>query len=328
MLKLSIIVNMYNTAVYMPKCIDTLLHQDLSMTDYEIILVNDGSPDNSLEMANDYASRFSNIKVCSHANKGLAGARNTGLDAAEGQYVCWVDPDDYVEPNSFCALLNQMDAEQLDILRFRYQNVDEHYNLMPDYEHEAHFDYTPGLITGRDFLTQRLGIQCYVWPYIYRLQFLRDTGIRFIEGCYLDDTPWLPRVLLAAKRMNCVDWRRHYYLQRSTSMVRISSPAGLKRKMDGQWMLWNILKEQYAQQTYPEVKEWYRMMRSHTAFGILNLTATYHYSACSAAIRQLKADDAFPLSLRMASHKSLRKFRLINLCPLLFCWLIHILHGK
>ena len=270
-MRLTRVVNMYNTAAYMPKCLDTLLHQDIPQGDYEIILVDDCSTDNSLELANEYARKVNGctktqintacaainidkqdeviknahstsvssdsphglecnqpqvltselaapvianapnmptdeshveclqknvdcincekneknnvassdcekknqwhelIRVIHHEkNKGLAAARNTGIDAAKGEYLCFVDPDDYIEKNSLAALLKQMDDEQLDMLRFNYQKVDEQYNNVPDSEIEARFDYTPKIMSGTEFLAHRLGIGCYVWAYIYR----------------------------------------------------------------------------------------------------------------------------------------------------------------
>ena len=127
MIRLSIISTLYKTAAYLPRCIDSLLNQDIPSDEYEIILINDGSPENDLEIAKSYASQYHNIKVVSHPNKGLAGARNTGLSIATGQYLCFVDPDDYILPNSFECLLNQMDDEHLDMLRFDYHVVNPLY---------------------------------------------------------------------------------------------------------------------------------------------------------------------------------------------------------
>ena len=245
MMKLSIVVNMYNTAAYMPKCLDTLLNQDIPLSDYEIILVDDCSLDNSLEMAKDYAAKYLNIRVCTHdKNRGLAAGRNTGTDAAKGEYLCFVDPDDYIEKNSLAALLKQMDEEQLDMLRFNYQKVDEEYHNVPDSEIEARFDYTPGVMTGTEYLANRLGIGCYVWAYIYRLEFIRKTGIRFFEGCFFDDTPWLPRILQKAQRVNVNPVRHQYYLQRTGSMVHSHNKQAVMRKVDMYMQMIDILMEQ------------------------------------------------------------------------------------
>lgn len=323
-MRLSIVVNMYNTAVYMPKCLDTLLHQDIPASDYEIILVDDCSPDSSLEMANDYAAKYPNIRVCTHEkNKGLAAARNTGIDAAKGEYLCFVDPDDYVEKNSVAALLKQMDYEQLDMLRFNYQKVDEDYNNVPDSEIEARFDYTPGVMTGTDYLAHRLGIGCYVWAYIYRLEFIKKTGIRFFEGCFFDDTPWLPRVLQKAQRVNVNQIRHQYYLQRSTSMVHARNQQAIIRRADMHMQMIDILLEQKSAAP-AETYEWYDMMFANAAISLLTALATIDYRMCMDYYNRLRKKSIFPLSDAMASKKSLRKIKLLNSIPHLLLLFVHL----
>ena len=328
-MKLSIVVNMYNTAVYMPKCLDTLLHQDIPQNEYEIILVDDCSTDNSLAMAYEFAEKYNSkfagegmnglkderIHVIHHeTNKGLAAARNTGIGAAKGEYLCFVDPDDYIEKNSLAALLKQMDEEQLDMLRFNYQKVDEQYNNLPDSEIEARFDYTPKIMTGTEFLAHRLGIGCYVWAYIYRLEFIKKTGIRFFEGCFFDDAPWLPRILQKAQRINVTPVRHQYYLQRSTSMVRASNKQAIIRRADMHMQLIDILKEQRTEAS--EVTyEWYDMMSAHAAISMLTGVATIGYALSLDYYKRLREKKNFPLSTARASKKSLRKIKMLNRLP-------------
>ena len=146
--KLSIIVPVYGVAKYLPKCVDSLLAQDIS--DYEIILVDDGSPDECPEICDQYAASYPSefkgqenskaaphastpytihhtpsIRVIHQANAGLSAARNAGIVAAQGQYILFVDSDDYLQPNTLGALLEQAERDNLDVLRFRYQNVKE-----------------------------------------------------------------------------------------------------------------------------------------------------------------------------------------------------------
>lgn len=308
----------------MPRCMETLLEQDIPQSEYEIILVDDCSPDNSLEMAKEYAAQYKNVRVCTHEkNKGLAAARNTGIDAAKGQYLCFVDPDDYIKKNSLAALLKQMDDEQLDMLRFNYQKVDEDYNNVPDSEIESRFDYTPGVMTGTEYLAHRLGIGCYVWAYIYRLEFIKKTGIRFFEGCFFDDTPWLPRILQKAQRVNVNPVRHQYYLQRTGSMVHSHNKQAIIRKADMFMQMIDILKEQRTdapQETY----EWYDMMFAHAAVSVLTGLATIDYRMSVNYYNQLKGKGIFPLSSARASKKNLRKIKLLNACPRLLLILLRI----
>lgn len=327
-MRLSIIVNMYNTAKYMPRCMETLLEQDIPQSEYEIILVDDCSPDNSLEMARDYAIRYKNVRVCTHEkNKGLAAARNTGIDAAKGQYLCFVDPDDYIEKNSLAALLKQMDDEQLDMLRFNYQKVDEDYNNVPDSEIEARFDYTPGVMTGTEFLAHRLGVGCYVWAYIYRLEFVKKTGIRFFEDCFFDDTPWLPSILQKAKRVNVNSVRHQYYFQRIGSMVHSHNNQAVIRKVDTQMQLIDILLEQ-KKEAPRETYDWYNMMFAHAAASLLTSIACVDYRISLGYYKRLKEKGIFPLSLNRTTFKSRRKIKRLNICPRLILFLIKIKNLK
>ena len=90
--KITFIVPIYGVESYLRKCVDSLLHQDYD--DYEIILVDDGSPDKCPSICDEYATRFDKIRVNHQENKGLSGARNAGIDAARGEYLCFVDSDD------------------------------------------------------------------------------------------------------------------------------------------------------------------------------------------------------------------------------------------
>lgn len=321
---LSIVVNMYNTAKYMPKCIDSLLEQDILPSDYEIILVNDGSTDNSLSMAKEYQNKsekselFPKIKIVNQENKGLAAARNAGVNVAEGKYLCFVDPDDYIEKNSLNELLSIMEGKNIDILRFNYQKVDEDYNNLPDSQSEADFDYSDGIMTGIDFLKNRLGIECYVWPYIYRLDLIKSHNIRFIETCYFDDTPWLPRVLQKAQRVECIPVRHQYYLQRQGSMVRTNNIESIKRKVDGQINLLNLLNEQ-TKVAVPDVLHWYKKMIDHIIISLLTAVSVYLYTDRHKYISKIKEINILPLS----NGKTIKRL-LINFFPILYCWLIYM----
>lgn len=326
-MQLSIVVNMYNTASFLPRCMETLLDQDISPELYEIILVDDGSTDNSLELAQEYATQsISNammptIRVEHHANKGLAGARNTGLKAATGKYLCFVDPDDFIEKNSLAALLQQMEIENLDILRFNYQKVDETGAYLPDVVAEKNFDYSSGVMTGVQFMQDRLTTCCYVWAYIYRLNLIRANYIWFDETCYFDDTPWLPRVLPLAERVNCIDARHLFYTQRSGSLVHTTSIESVKRKVEGQIRLLEIL---YTHKHMEEVHCWYKGMYSLIIISVLTSVAKYFYNQRNYYLKRIKCFDIWPLAQHRSITNSKRKINLINISPKLYIWLVHL----
>ena len=130
-MKLSVIIPVYNVAPYVRKCVESVLAQDLDPKDYEVILVDDGSTDGSGEICDSLvASQPLNLsasqplmKVIHQENQGLSAARNAGIAVAKGKYIQFVDSDDYLEPNVLGGLVEQMERENLDVLRFDYQNV-------------------------------------------------------------------------------------------------------------------------------------------------------------------------------------------------------------
>ena len=306
---------------------NSLLNQDIPGDSYEIILVDDGSTDNSLELANSYLLEKLNhpswpeIRVCSHPNKGLAGARNTGLDAAVGEYLCFVDPDDYIEENTLAALLHQMDNEQLDMLRFNYQKINEHGQYIADSEMEASFDYSSNIMSGSEFLITRLTTTCYVWAYIYRLDLIKSHNIRFIEGIYFDDTPWLPRVLQIAERVNCTAVRHQYYLQRTGSLVHTLNADAVMSKVEGQLRVMDILEDQIATVDVV-VHRWYKMMLAHVCVSVLTSVALWDYKNSNKYIDKIRR--LLPISTHRATKKLFRKILLINFSPQLYMWMIYM----
>lgn len=99
MYKVSIIIPVYNVEIYLTRCLDSCLQQDLSYDEYEIIAINDGSTDNSLSILQDYADRYPNLKIVNQDNRKQGAARNRGIEIATGDYIWFVDSDDWLEPN-------------------------------------------------------------------------------------------------------------------------------------------------------------------------------------------------------------------------------------
>lgn len=120
MTKVSVIIPIYNAENYLKKCIESVLHQTLQGV--EIILVDDGSTDGSGAICDQY-SVFQNIKVLHQENKGLSAARNTGLDAATGDYVAFLDSDDYVDPEMYNEMYLTAKKENVDIVYCNYAVV-------------------------------------------------------------------------------------------------------------------------------------------------------------------------------------------------------------
>lgn len=308
----------------MEKCLGTLLDQDIPQDEYEIILVNDGSPDDSVDIAHRYAVEHSNVKVVSYeVNRGLAGARQAGTDVAQGQYLCYVDPDDYIKRNSFASFLQKMEEENLDMLRFDYCMVNEAGETLTKPQDARIIDYTPGIIDGITFLTERLGYGCFVWAYIYRTSLIKDSGVRFCQGDYFDDTAWLPQIIRRAKRVDSTPEVRYFYYQRTDSLVNTASQETMVRKLDAELVVVDRLNEQ-MKTAEPSVLSWYRGMNSKLAYSVLSTAAVDVPDHYKAYMKSLKALDVFPLKCPNASRFQKVKIAILNIAPGMFSMLLRI----
>ena len=136
-LRLSIIVPVYNVEPYLESCLQSIVTQSLSPFDYEVLVINDGSPDGCAAILDRYAQRYPQIIALHQENQGVSAARNAGLDRARGRVITFVDSDDALEPNSLHAVLERFEAANLDVLYTHIQAVDERNNPVQQ-------DYTVG----------------------------------------------------------------------------------------------------------------------------------------------------------------------------------------
>lgn len=336
---LSFIIPLYNSAKWLRKSLDSVLEQDIPLEQMEIICINDGSPDNSADIAREYNKEYPDtVVVLDQENQGPSGARNNGMRHATGKYLCFVDPDDYVEPNVYGKLVKQMEDEQLDMLRFNYQSVDENYHPVDKPTFEKRFDYSPKLLSGAEFIATRLDIACNIWRYMYRREIITKNEIWCFTGDYYDDTPWLPLVLLRAERMNVCDTVVYDYMERSDSLVKTKDPMMMKRKSDGQVLLLKYLEEEKKQLLIGNSKlvvadrwregviDWYRRMEAHAVVTLLTNIGVSLFTLRKDYVSRLCELDIFPLCNKTDSKKTLRKIRLINIHPLLLIWMIHLIN--
>lgn len=321
---LSYIIPLYNSATWLPKCLYSVLNQDINEDEVEIICVNDGSPDNSAEIAREIAKEHPCIIVIDQENQGPSGARNTGMRAATGKYLCFVDPDDFVQPMVYGSLVQQMEEEQLDMLRFDYQVVNEHYEIIPKRPFEYKFNYKPQLMTGTQFLSERLDIACNIWRYIYRREIITENNIWCFVGDYYDDTPWLPLVLMKAERLNICDKVVYNYLERSNSLVNIRSPRAIQRQIDGHFMLLSLLQNQLKTVENQSVHQWYDRMIAHSVTSLLTLIGVYQFSQRKVYVNHIKQLDVLPLSTLKAEKKIWRKIKMINISISLFLLFVYL----
>ena len=331
MVKLSIIVPIYGVEQYLRKCVDSLLNQDIS--DYEIILVDDGGTDGCPAICDDYASPNSltpslinslpKIRVIHRENGGLSAARNSGIEVAQGEYIMFVDSDDYIEPNVLKGLLAQVERDKLDVLRYNYQNVNEQYEVFKPYKDaKRDANYSEVVTDGEDFLNNCLGPLCYATHFVLRRILVHDC--LFKEGVYFEDTEWTPRMLLKAKSVASTPTVVYNYLWRAGSITLPDNPQKREKVLRDKMELIRGFKNQRKLVKDPV---WFTWMTSFTTMTILNMLTAMPYIERKPYLKELEDLHIYPLSIKkekMMSHKI--KTIIANISPSLYCHLMHVLH--
>ena len=213
---LSIIIPMYKVEQYIKKCLLSCISQDIPYSEYEIICINDGSPDASAEIAGEIAKQDNNIRIINQENQGLSVARNTGLKNAKGDYVWFVDSDDWIEENCLGRIISKL-SNNLDILQLQYRHV-----WLDPYSIK---EFSPVLIKG-----VKSGVEVTIEgglpdpaPFcIYRRKFLLDNDLKFVPGIYHEDSEFKPRVVYLAEKITSDDVVCYNYFQRQSGSIMSS----------------------------------------------------------------------------------------------------------
>lgn len=215
MKRLSIIVPIYNVEAYLERCVDSLLNQDLEPSDYEIIMVDDGSTDGSGALADQLCQKGTNL-VCVHqANKGLSGARNTGLAHAVGEWIWFVDSDDAIEPNCLKNLLDYGTQSGATSLHLGYTHI---FNEGPSQTYLPAGLERGKVVSGQQFFCE-LHVVPTAWSYLHKRDFLVKHGLRFFEGIIHEDEEFLPRFLWFCPGIALYPHALYRYYQNSASIM-------------------------------------------------------------------------------------------------------------
>ena len=206
----SVIIPVYNTAKFLPKCLDSVVGQTLQ--NLEIICIDDGSTDNSPEILREYERKDSRVKVITKPNQGCWTARNAGLDIATGEYVAFVDSDDYLELDAYETAYNAAHAHDIDILYFGY------------YKDEKPRKYPAKIVDVQSTTDFRKFPQfVFVWNRLYKNSMLKESGVKFEELPVLNDFAFDYMVLPWAKKLESIEnVFYHYNMQNTGSITHVT----------------------------------------------------------------------------------------------------------
>lgn len=201
---LSLVIPVYNVAPYLPRCLESLARLDPRPD--EIVVVDDGSTDECPRILADSASSLPQMRVIRQENGGLSAARNTGLEAARGKYLAFVDSDDFLEADAYRRALDVAESDALDMVLF---NAMFHFEgRKPDRPIHENLPGSAQVVSGREWLRERLAskfLPHMVWMHLYRREFIEENRFRFIPHLIHEDVIWTTQTLLAAKRVRYID---------------------------------------------------------------------------------------------------------------------------
>ena len=229
MKKISVIIPVYNIEKYIRKCLESVINQ--TYKNLEIIVVNDGTKDNSMEIVREYLED-NRIIVINKENGGLSSARNKGLEIATGDYISFVDSDDYLEKDLYSKLIEKVEDEDIIVFDSRY--IDTKTQKILQETKNVNIDSEKIKVLKNE---KNNGLEYYfdlsvvVWDKIYKRDFLKKYNLKFVEGIIYEDIPWSYEVYLLAKKVKYLNMIGYnYQVNRENSIMHCSQNNKIKDK--------------------------------------------------------------------------------------------------
>lgn len=230
--KFSIIIPVYNVEKYLKKCLDSVFNQ--TYKEYEVIVVNDGTKDSSMDIVKDY-----NVKVINQKNQGLSAARNAGVKVATGDYLIFLDSDDYWEKNLLKELSKSL-KNNPDLVRFQINEVYEDGRVIP-YQEESFTN-----LSGPDAFKKIVKYHFVenAWCYAISKKYYLQNKFEFKPSTIHEDFGLIPLIIMKAKKVNSINYLGYNYLQRQGSIMSNKNYEKTKKKVADMYLHYNYLIEE------------------------------------------------------------------------------------
>ena len=217
--KISVIIPVYNVEKYLAECLTSVVNQ--TFKDIEIICVNDGSTDNSPKILEEFAQKDSRIKIINQENQGMSCARNAGLAVATGEYITFVDSDDYISTDLYADMQKYLPAELI-CFNAKIFPMSEKYRALQNYI-QCKFE-------GEQPITEKIIKQTniHIWNKIFKTSVIRENNIKFPDGLYFEDFPFMFEYLHSINTAKFVTGKGYYfYRQQPNSIMKTCSPKSI-----------------------------------------------------------------------------------------------------
>ena len=303
--KISFIVPVYNVEKYVKECIDSIL--SIKSFCYELIIVNDGSTDASMQVVTSICPKNANIKIFTQQNRGLSAARNVGVSLASGEYIYFIDSDDKISTDNLQCLVEEISGDE-DIVIGNFStfcadgmNIQNHCKIP---HKKTAFG---GYFLEKYYLKE---IYTVVWRNLYKRNFILENKLRFMEGVTYEDVEWSPRALWFAKKVTYYNYSIYNYRKREGSIV--NSTFSSKKYED--IINVGISLASFTIQVHPSSEVIYVIHESIAYFVLLALAKVKKYPSCFSLESGIILFEM--LCLRNPKYKFLRL--ILRFCPFIF----------
>jgi len=312
-MRLTYIIPAYNAEPYLERCVETLYMQDIPVEDFEIILVNDGSTDQSQTVAEKIKGEHSNVILYSQENGGAAVARNTGLSLAKGKYVSFVDADDFLIPHTILKVLEIAENKNAEICTF----------IMASERDTNAISYSRNKLkrgevyTGEEMLLNHAG-KSSVCSSLYSLPFLKENKLQLTVGITSEDIDFNLRAYIYAQRVVATNYVCYYYFNNTQSTTSvISTERKCKLLKDSICVNENLRKLSCLPQVSSTLSDYFSRRSASATVGVLmslSRATDISKSEKKQLLEMLKEKALYPIKGRTLNSRSTIVALLLN-CP-------------
>ena len=310
--RLSIIIPVYNTAVYIDRCLESI--QRIPLKEIEVITVNDGSTDDSLEKLKQWKDKFPLMHIIEQPNGGLSVARNNGMSVATGDYIWFIDSDDWIDPGKVLECLELAESNQLDLISFGIVLSDGN-SVLRDLALSG-VENDDIVFTGRDYYLHNY-VHASACVAFYRREFLLEKQFRFLQGVLSEDQEFTPRVYFLAERVMYHRQCLYFYYQRPGSIQKSITPKKF-------WDFLHIARSlrDFADKNFKNDFNAYDCLLNQVAFCVSQALAHYSKGSSGHSLESVLQSGVYPVRVsQKVPFKTRLKYRIMNISLVLYIFL-------
>lgn len=315
--KVSVIIPVYNVEAFLPQCLDSVLSQTLE--DVEVICVNDGSPDNCQAILDRYAQKDKRVRVIQQENAGQSSARNRGMDVSTGEYIAFVDSDDFIEPEMMEALYSRAKEVDADIAIADFYLYNDLTGETGDYRDRLLYLRLKNRVVTLNEEPEL--VQCIgVWDRICKRSLLVDNNIRFPEGLVYEDHLFTVQALVAAKRVTVMPDKLYYYRKFGGTSITDKEKKNDHYKEDFltiHTQIMDLLQKEESEDVFPAYIS-YLMQNAFMHQG--NATTPWYFKHFFTRMRDMLNEEMYDLAKELDPPGWRRYARYLKMGQAVRCW--------